>query len=181
MLQSILRAFQFSFLPLKTRMSALVKQRRSDRTSTPVSTCVFLDPCVYFAVTRELGTAVVVNNTASCEFTEAAELDAIFPPTAAELDSDSVVHPYYGHSMKSRWYDQTFDLRTKVRVGEVLVCKASRQFVLEEKGISLQYDMKTHMLSLQCVWKGVHKDPSQDDLTVWMEGFVNRADGTVAY
>ena len=72
-------------------------------------------------------------------------------------------------------------IRTKVRVGEVLVCKTSRQFVLEEKGISLQYDMKTHMLSLQCIWKGTHKDPLQDDLTVWMEGFVNRADGTIAY
>lgn len=182
LLPSIFRSYQFAFVPLHRRMTDLVRQRRSDRTSTPPHVFTVLDPCVYFVVTRQLGTPVVVNNVASCEVMDPADMDLIFPPTAEELQSDDQVHPFYGHSMKSRWYDQRFDLDLHDTANDGSeVSFTSRQYVLIDKGISLRYHVVKHQLSVECVWKGVHKEPSQTDLDEWQEGFVYNINGDRIY
>ena len=68
-----------------------------------------------------------------------------------------------------------------MKVEDVPVKWAARQYVLAGKGVSLTYNVEKHLLSVQCVWKGVHKDPEQSDPSVWSEGYVYSRDGSTLY
>ena len=188
----LLRAFQFELKRLHTRMRRLVRSRRSNETSTPDSVYVFVEPCVYFALTKVLpGQAVVEGTVTTCELEHAQDLDVVFPPSDEEIRTDNVVHPFYGHSMKSRWYDQHIELSDrKVHVrrtcanGELYegeVAFVARQYVLDEKGVGLMYNTVNHQLQVRCVWKGVHKTPNQDNLAAWNRAVIYREDGSVRY
>lgn len=172
----MVRAFQFEFPKLHNRMRALVKQRQSDATSTPNQVTAHIPPGVFFTVVRYLGTTFVPSSMkASCYVSAAEKLDCIFPPSEEELETDGKVDPYYGHELRSRWYDQRFNLPQRTQDAETLamIPWAARQYVLQEKGVSLEYNMKTWQLQVKCVWKGAHKRPNRDD--DWIEGRLGSA------
>ena len=157
----LLRAFGNPLPTLREKMRRLVRQRRSDATSTPASIFVVVPPSVFFIIAEEIGATTVRGRQAVCSLESLEVLDMLTPPSENDLKSDDQVHEYYGHSMKSRWYSQHFDLETTEYVEEAgaAVPWTVRQAVCPRLGASLLYDMALERLSVQCVWTGVHKKP----------------------
>ena len=169
----MLRAFNFEFKDLHERMRRLVRQRNSDAASTPDGVTATITPSVFFTATRDIGVNTVVDTSMEARiYCSAKQLDCIFPPTAEDLATDDVTHPYYGHRIKSRWYDQYFDLdrRSKDAQGES-VAWASHQKVDDDLGVCLRYSMKTFKLKVDCYWAGSHKRPNR--VNEWVQGTVN--------
>ena len=171
--RDMVNAFQFQFGKLHKQMRTLVRQKQSDRNTTPSNACVEIPPSVYFAVTRGIGDATFVskNMIASCEVTS-RDLDCIFIPTEEDRATDGKVHPHYHHSIQSRWYDQYYDLDTVSTVEGALVPWAANMRVDERHGVSLEYNLHTYKFRIDCIWTGRYKRPNQKDWDTWIEGVV---------
>ena len=176
----VIRAFQFELPKVTDRMRSLIKQRQSDETKTPKFVSAHIPPAVFFSLTKELGATVVTNDVSVVCYFDPSDpeveqiAEKIFVPTKSELESDGKTHEFYNHTIRSRWYDQYFDLDRYSRdeLSNKLVPWAARQYVLLEEGVSLSYNMKTWKMSIMCTWKGVHKRPNREN--AWVNGTVRR-------
>ena len=157
----MLRAFQFDLPKLHKKMRISVFQRDSDSNASSVCAYATLTPSVFFLIAQEVGSVTVRGTKAVCHVAELSKLDKIFPPTSKDLDTDDLVHPFFGHSLRTRWYSQYFDLKTAEHVpGYGAIYWAGRQAVDINMGASLCYDLEKLKFSVECSWNGSHKKPS---------------------
>ena len=164
-----MHAFQFEFKDLHLRMRKLVRQRNSHTTTTPPRVNVKFSPAAFFVVSQNLGLTQVLKHQGICSVWRLEDLDIIFPPTEEDLLTDDIIHPFYGHSMKSRWYRQLFDLEEE----EDSVHWTVLQEVDISRGVQLNYNMKTYAFSVQCSWVGYCKRPNGNK-DEWIGARANR-------
>lgn len=157
-------------------MRALVQQRNSDTSTTPKKVFAIIPPSVFFTIcsTPAFGSTMVVEGFFARCITEAENLEIMFPPSDEELATDEVVHPFYGHSMRSRWHRQHFDLDIKEidKVTNERVPWTAQQSVINGF-VTLQYNLRTLQLHVLCSWAGRCKKPNIENGRSWIEGHMN--------
>ena len=180
---SINCAVQFELGQLHDRLRKLVSQRGSDISTTERATSCYavIPPAVFFTVMPHVMTGsrevlCLCDDTVTLSLPPSF-LDVLFPPSEKELESDDKFHPYFKHSLKTRWYCQYFSLDTKVtgddgkpiRVpnadgsdsGEI-VYRSVKQEVSET--LTILYTTHDHRFTPKCSWKGSNKMDADPDV-----------------
>ena len=183
---TVTHAMQFELNELHMKLMRGVRQHKSDRANSYHLSCkipvdiffLLMDELLVGRSTDQVFSAV--DDVIAIDFAnEVGEmgscLDLIFPPLTREKETDDQVHWFYGHSLKSRWYCQHFDLGTSEEEirnshGETLMWAGCQRVT---SPIKMDYNMKTSRLRVMCQWEGVHKK-GVDPAVGWTRGVLGK-------